>query len=590
MTPPMAALATIFGWIGRKGLLFLLIVAAMLVYAIWSSGDLRRIALEAPAVHRTQAQQLDQAAAALEQARGEAEGRLRSAGQQAQTASIEALERELAGTRDRRAELIEAQRRAPSALLSLVRLDVEAIFENRRRELELAFVDRKIEGLQRALDSARSQDPQRRLALGRRLRAAIQLEARAVRALQQAEAQCARARQALIEYQSRDWPSRQVRRLLGERNRHVRAHQQSCGQAEARRKALSEIRARRTAYQRQIAALDEIAGQARDWVEVQLPVAVSDLRERAEQERQRASRSVLAKAKRFWERYRVDDLLRWAAWALAIIILSPFLIRLLCYFLLAPAAMGRPAIRLQASSGPGPPIPPSPPSSPSVAIRLLAGEELLVRQDYLQSSAVADDKDTLWFLNWRAPLTSLASGLVFLTRIRGEGQVTTLASIRNPFAEVTTLTLNEGNACALAPRSLAGIVQPIRRPLRVTTHWRLGSLNAWLTMQLRHVVFHGPAQLIVKGSRGVRVDRAVGGRVFEQDQLVGFSAYLQYSIARTETFWPYFLGRVSLLKVKVDRGDGMLVIEEMPMAGRRGGPVRRGIEGMIDAGMKAFGI
>ncbi len=586
----MAALGTIIGWIGRKGLLFLLLVAAMLAYAIWSSGDLRRVALEAPVFHREQAERLDEAASTLEQARDEAEARLRSAGQDAQRASIDALERELASTRSRRLALIEAQRRAPSTLLSAVRLDVDAIVESRRLGLELAFVDRKIEGLQIALESARSPDSQSRLAIGRQLQSAGQREAGALRAWQQAQAQCRSARQALVEFQSRDWPRRQVQRLLGERNRRVRAYETRCAEAEARRNSLIEIRQRRVWLQRQSEALGERTQQARAWVDEDLPLEIGDLRERAEQERQRASRSILARAERFWDRYRVGDVLRWAAWALAIIILSPFLIRTLCYFLLAPAAMRRPPIRLQAPGGRGPAIPPSLPSAPSVAVRLSAGEELLVRQDYLQSSAVADDKDTLWLLDWRAPFISLASGLVFLTRIRGEGEVTTLAPTRNPFAEIAILTLPEGAACAIAPRSLAGVVHPIRRPLRVTTHWRLGTLNAWLTMQLRHVVFHGPARLIVKGGRGVRVDRARRGRIFDQDQLVGFSADLQYSVARTETFWPYFLGRASLLKVMVDQGDGLLVIEETPMAGRRGGPVRRGIEGMIDAGMKAFGI
>jgi hypothetical protein len=125
--------------------------------------------------------------------------------------------------------------------------------------------------------------------------------------------------------------------------------------------------------------------------------------------------------------------------------------------------------------------------------------------------------------------------------------------------------------------------------LLITSHWRLNSLNAWLTLQFRYLVFHGPARLVLKGGRGVRVEAAERGRVFGQDQLVGFSADLAYSVTRTETFWPYFLGREPLLKDRVIAGNGVLIVEEAPFTARNG-EVRRGLEGMIDAGMKAFGM
>ena len=122
-------------------------------------------------------------------------------------------------------------------------------------------------------------------------------------------------------------------------------------------------------------------------------------------------------------------------------------------------------------------------------------------------------------------------------------------------------------------------------PMRISRHWRLGSLNAWLTLQLRYLVFHGPAKLVLKGGRGVRVEAAEEGRVFGQDQLVGFSADLAYAVTRTEPFWPYFFGHQPLLKDRVMAGEGVLIIEEAPLT-TRNGTGRRGLEGMIDAGMK----
>lgn len=93
----------------------------------------------------------------------------------------------------------------------------------------------------------------------------------------------------------------------------------------------------------------------------------------------------------------------------------------------------------------------------------------------------------------------------------------------------------------LHSRAIAAVAQPLDRPLRVTSHWRPGSLSAWLTLQLRVLAFHGPARVIIKGGRGVRVLRAERGRIFGQDHLVGFSTDLAYSVSRTETLWPYFL-------------------------------------------------
>ena len=186
--------------------------------------------------------------------------------------------------------------------------------------------------------------------------------------------------------------------------------------------------------------------------------------------------------------------------------------------------------------------------------------------------------------------SSLASGLVFLTRIQGEGETTTVSAVRDPFAELTEVILPQGAACVLHPRALVAVVHPTGQPIQITSHWRLFALNAWLTMQLRFLVFHGPGRLIVKGGRGIRAERAERGRIFGQDQLVGFSADLAYSVTRAETFAPYLFGREQLYKDKVEQGSGILIIEEAPQSSREGGGVRQGLEGVFDAGMKAFGV
>ncbi len=295
-------------------------------------------------------------------------------------------------------------------------------------------------------------------------------------------------------------------------------------------------------------------------------------------------------------RRTLRDIAVTAALALLAIILMPYIIRLFFWYVLAPFAERRTAIRLTVPGGHladgGEPITLPEKSAVSAPITLMPGEELLVRPGFLQSSADARHatKRTKFLLDWSHPLTSLASGLTMLTRLRGEGSVTTVSAADDPFAEVTVLTLPVGASCVLQPRALAGVVQLQASALRITSHWRLTSLHAWLTLQLRYLVFHGPARLAIVGRRGIRAEAADTGRIFAPDQLVGFSATLGYAVRRNETFWPYFTGREPLLRDRITQGDGILLLEESPGGANGKGGVRRGLEGAVDSMLKAVGI
>ncbi|WP_152998846.1 hypothetical protein [Sphingopyxis sp. H115] len=286
----------------------------------------------------------------------------------------------------------------------------------------------------------------------------------------------------------------------------------------------------------------------------------------------------------------IRSILLQALLVLAAIVAMPFIIRTIFYYVLAPLAERRASIRIKVPGAGSAPIPPAENSRVSVLITLGKSEELLVRQDYLQSTAVGAKKDTRWLLDYRHIFSSVASGLIFLTRIRGEGENTTVSAVRDPFAELAEVNIPRGAACVLHPRALVAVAQPEGQPMRITSHWRLFSLNAWLTLQLRYLVFHGPCRLVIKGGRGIRLEQAERGRIFGQDQLVGFSADLAYSVTRTETFAPYFFGREQLFKDKVEQGSGILIIEEAPLSTHPKGGIRSGLEGAFDASLKAFGI
>lgn len=272
----------------------------------------------------------------------------------------------------------------------------------------------------------------------------------------------------------------------------------------------------------------------------------------------------------------------------------PLLIKALFYFVLAPLAGRLRPIRIlpdaQATA-----IPPPSPSAVSVSLDIDATNELLVQADFLQSSSRTAEKHTQWFLNARLPFASLASGMYALTRIRPQGAPVTrvvLSSQHDAFGEVTVVELPAGASVVLTPRSLAGVVKPAGSPLRISRHWRIGSVHAWLTLQLRYLVFHGPCRLVLKGCRGVRAEQPDPGqpRLINQSATLGFSANLDYQTTRCETFVSYLRGQESLFNDLFGGGPGWFFYEERPSDERRAGVTGRGLAGLTDASLKALGI
>lgn len=286
--------------------------------------------------------------------------------------------------------------------------------------------------------------------------------------------------------------------------------------------------------------------------------------------------------------------------ALAILlgaIFSRLAVKLLLYYAVAPLASRRPAVRLlgafeaRAFARAVPAATPGRISAESVTVHLGAGEELLVRPDYLQSSSERSGKRTALLLNPALPFTSLLSGMYLLTRVRApEGDELVLSPAQDAFDELCMIELPAGAAFVCQPRALAGIVQPQAQRVRVTRHWRVGSLHAWLTFQLRFLVFHGPCRLVLKGRRGVRMEAAGGGRLIDQAATIGFDASVPWSNARCETFVPYWLGKDRLFNDRFGGIDGSYVYEERPLDRRGNVLVGRGLEGLSEAVLKVFGI
>lgn len=277
--------------------------------------------------------------------------------------------------------------------------------------------------------------------------------------------------------------------------------------------------------------------------------------------------------------------------------LLPVAIKACFYFLLAPVASRlKPLsiaheLQLSGSALPLPPLGKSRISAVSQALLLQPGQQMLIHPEYLQSSPVSSTKRTQWLLDWRFPFTSLAAGMVALTRLESsEPASVTISASDDPLLEVAVVHLPAGSALVFQPRGLVGLVCDADQPLAISSHWRLGSLHAWLTLQLRFIVFRGPVTLIVRGCRGVRLERAGQGRSISQSATLGFSTDVLYSTMRSETFIPYLRGRQALLNDRFDGDNGVYLYEETPRHGKQPGKVGSWFEGFADAILKVFGI
>lgn len=297
---------------------------------------------------------------------------------------------------------------------------------------------------------------------------------------------------------------------------------------------------------------------------------------------------------------KAREVLPAAMWILAGIILIPVAIKVFFYFVIAPWAAGRPPIRIlptasgHVRSGREEGMTGNVGKNASgVSLPIVLGDdqELLLKPEYLQSTSQHARKSTKWFLNSEIPVASLLSGMFMLTRISPAGaERVVISSTRDSDIEFGVIDLAEDAAFVCQPRCLVGVVQDRRNPMRITRHWRLGSLQSWLTLQLRFLVFHGPAQLVVKGCRGVRVESVGTGRLINQAATLGFSADLAYANTRCETFMSYWTGKEDLFNDLFTGDSGAYAYEEVPSSSRRAGVMGRGLEGFTDSVLKVFGI
>lgn len=271
------------------------------------------------------------------------------------------------------------------------------------------------------------------------------------------------------------------------------------------------------------------------------------------------------------------------------VILTPVFIKAIFYFVLSPiASLLKPVkivpdesgeLTLAESKG-----------SVSADVLIDKDHELLVHSDYLQSSSIHGEKGTSWFLNKKYPFTCLAAQMVALTRIRTDKEeVFVVSANEDASSEIGVISVPSGASVVLQPHNLVGVVQSIGSKVRITSHWRFASLHAWLTLQLRYLAIHGPCKLVVQGCRGVRCEPAGDGRSINQASTIGFSAGLDYSTRRCDTFVAYLLGKRELLN-DTFKGKGYCIYQETPASKKGSMLFGRGLQGFVDSLLKVFGV
>lgn len=260
------------------------------------------------------------------------------------------------------------------------------------------------------------------------------------------------------------------------------------------------------------------------------------------------------------------------------VLLLPLISRAVWYFLLAPvAAWAKPVcltpVRRQRGD-----------FSCTQAFKRLTvdlgpGESLYARAACVKDYPAAAGKRTRLVWNWAAPLVSYAAGLWELTRVDGgeSGCSVSLWSGDDADQQLVLINLSDHPGLVFRPRHLVGVIHQPEK-LRLRRKWRLLSLHAWCTLQLRYILLEGTGRVVLSALGGIEAAApASEERCVTQSAVAGFEGHLRYAVRRNETFWPYLRGREPLFD-DCFAGEGFYLVA---VAGDQRGQ-SAGIDGWFD--------
>ncbi len=324
----------------------------------------------------------------------------------------------------------------------------------------------------------------------------------------------------------------------------------------------------------------------KDGLEIALGRMQLQLRAVAEQKSK-----VLHYAREAWTKYGTHVLL-----IMGLYFLGPPLGRLFLYVVAAPLMSGRSPVLL---GRPAAALPEVTTSRAAVDLPLGPGDTLWVKEKFLQASDEGLRKRTRSVLDWRMPFTCAAAGLTELIEMTnttdGATFRATFSSQENPNTELAVVTVPESASLVLRPSFLAGAIGVGGGRLVIRRHWRLFTMQSWVTGQFRYFEFIGPCRLLVAGSRGVRAEvlasvpgQPAPARRTNQDATIGFTPGLAYRPIRAETFWAYFRGMNPLFD-DLFEGTGVFLCQETSAKGLQA-QVRGFWSGLWSGVLRIFGL
>jgi hypothetical protein len=269
---------------------------------------------------------------------------------------------------------------------------------------------------------------------------------------------------------------------------------------------------------------------------------------------------------------------------------GPPLWKVLWFFAIAPLAGRAAPLRLAAPAGAtGGRIRIGAPEK-SCVLSLVPAAKLFARMGWVQQYTPTAAKRTRFVWKWDAPLISLAAGLVEMTEWGtwedGKDRVV-LSSGLDPDQFVCRIDLTDHPGLVLRPRYVVAVTDGVT----VRTRWNLLSLHSWIAGTFRYILFCGSGSVLIYGYGGIRPIEPGEGCRIEESLVLGFEGAVDFSTARTETFWPYFRGKTSLFDYRFD-GAGWVLSQQALADALRGAanPFRRAVDAVLGGLGKLIGL
>ena len=239
----------------------------------------------------------------------------------------------------------------------------------------------------------------------------------------------------------------------------------------------------------------------------------------------------------------------YAFYIFVLLALSPLLVSLLIYFVIA---------RFVEKSAPITALKKSPATQSidmtkakaALTTHISGNEHLYLRGGW--KGATCDlQAQTKFMWKWQAPLITFAADLFELVDFsaeNSEGDITITAP--EPDYYIAEIALHRNSAIVIRPRHLIGITDGIK----IKTVWNL-KLHNILSGRIRQVILYGNGRVFIYGTQGVTENNAVENNYkIEAARLLGYDAHAAYSLCRTETWWHYFRKEAALFDIKIEKG------------------------------------